>query len=143
MLILKTFHALYARLCSLVLVLELGDLVAHRVQLLKLVLEALLLRSELLSLEAFLRQLLLFLILLHLLLHVSLVPARSRTARDATSGLNLHRGRFLPWHGRSRQLSRLSVVVEKESHFVVYLLLLLLMCSCVFCRSVVPVLCRL
>ena len=143
MLILKTFHALYARLCSLVLVLELGDLVAHRVQLLKLVLEALLLRSELLSLEAFLRQLLLFLILLHLLLHVSLVPARSRTARDATSSLDLHRGRFLPWHGRSRQLSRLSVVVEKESHFVVYLLLLLLMCSCVFCRSVVPVLCRL
>ena len=47
------FHTLYTGLCPLIFVLESGDLVAHRMQLLQLMLEALLLCPELLLLYCF------------------------------------------------------------------------------------------
>ena len=49
-----TFHPLDTCLCPLIFVLKSGDLVAHRMQLFQLMLEALLLCSELLLLECFL-----------------------------------------------------------------------------------------
>ena len=47
------FHALYTGLCPLIFVLESGDLIAHRMQLLQLMLKALLLCPELLLLGCF------------------------------------------------------------------------------------------
>ena len=65
LLFVKTFHALKTSLCALVLLLELGDLCPHRVQLIELVLKSLLLRQKLLLLLLFLWILIVSNLLLH------------------------------------------------------------------------------
>ena len=66
--ILEALHALYARLRPLILVLKLGNLIAHRVELLKLVLKSFLLSHEMLSFEAFFSMLSNFLLFFKILL---------------------------------------------------------------------------